>query len=66
MLDMLKILCRLSGIRRVFLITQRSNLPAVALYESARGRPATRTTWYTCSTTWTCRNGPRRTFPDVN
>ena len=40
MLDMLKIFCRLSGIRRVFLITQRSNLPAVALYEAARGRPA--------------------------
>lgn len=40
MLDMLKILCRLSGIRRIFLVTQRSNVPAVALYTSARGRPA--------------------------
>ena len=42
MLDMLKILCRLSGIRRIFLVTQRSNLPAAALYEAARGRPAHR------------------------
>lgn len=37
MLNMLKILCRLSGIRRIFLITQRSNAAAAALYESVRG-----------------------------
>ena len=42
MLDTLKILCRLSGIRRLFLITQQSNQPARALYDSARGRPAHR------------------------
>ncbi len=40
MLDMLKILCRLTGIRRVFLITQQSNTAAMALYQAARGKPA--------------------------
>lgn len=40
MLDMLKILCRLTGIRRLFLITQQSNTSAMALYRAARGIPA--------------------------
>lgn len=40
MLNGIKSLCRLSGICRFFLFTEKSNIAACALYESAGGEPA--------------------------
>ena len=40
MLDGIKALCKVSGVCRIFLFTQRTNLAACALYESAGGKPA--------------------------
>jgi ribosomal protein S18 acetylase RimI-like enzyme len=40
MLNGIKRLCKLSGICRFFLITEKSNTAACALYESAGGEPA--------------------------
>jgi ribosomal protein S18 acetylase RimI-like enzyme len=36
----IKSLCKLSGICRIFLFTQKTNTPACALYESLGGEPA--------------------------